>query len=125
MHLDDADMRNLVDAQNLEVLGMKNNPTRPGVFYKNLYRFKNCFIAGSVATGQGGTEECVAGASIKLIKDGKMFQQTVTDVFGDFKFDNLAKRSGGYRIEIESQGLAVRNIEIELGASQSLGTLWI
>ena len=41
--------------------------TNPRVYYKNLYRFTHCFIAGSVAVKKSGLDECAAGAKIRLL----------------------------------------------------------
>jgi Fe-S-cluster-containing dehydrogenase component len=115
----------MVADQGLEVLGGRDNPTQPTVYYKNLHRYKKCFIAGTVATGRDGQTECAQGAAVKLIKDGKILSETATDAFGDFKFDCLPGRSGEYRLEISYQGDAKKELQIELQQSVSVGTVWI
>ena len=124
--LDDGAMQSLIEAQGLETLGGHGNPTRPTVYYKNLYRFKQCFITGSVAVGgDGGPEECLEGAAVKLFKDGKLLEETVTDAFGDFKFDRLQARSGQYQLALSYPDKGTKQIEIELGQSVSVGTVFL
>ena len=77
--------------------------TKPQVYYKNLYRFDSCFIAGSVAMEKAGLVDCVKGAAVQLLRADKKLAETLTDAFGDFKFDGLPENSGEYRLEITHQ----------------------
>ena len=70
---------------------------------------------------QNGLVDCVEGATVRLVKDGKPVAETRTDNFGDFKFDKLAENSGVYVVEIEAAGRAKKTVEARLGASISLG----
>ncbi len=125
VRLDAEQMRRTVEDQGLEVLGGRENRTRPTVYYKHLQRFKKCFIAGTVATGREGQTECARGAVVKLIKDGQPVAEMTTDAFGDFKFDHLPALSGLYRIDVTYQDRAKREIQIELEKSMSVGTVWV
>ncbi len=44
--------------------------TAPRIFYKNLHRFTHAFIGGSLVTMRSGQEECAAGMSVELHRDG-------------------------------------------------------
>ena len=44
--------------------------------------------------------ECIEGAEVTLSQGGKVLARTVTDGFGDFRFDNLAGDGGTYRVEV-------------------------
>ncbi len=123
--LEAAQMERLVADQGLEVIGGDGNPTRPSVYYHNLYRFKKCFIAGTVATEKGGVTECVQGAVVRLFKDDRLQAEKQTDVFGDFKFDGLDRDSGKYLLEISGQGEKSHEIHVELQQSVSVGTQMI
>ena len=125
VRLDDEQAQHLVDTREVEIIGGSDNPTRPTVYYKNLYRYKKCFIAGSVATGRDGRTECVAGTVVRLYKDDRRLGETTTDAFGDFKFDRLPTNSGFYRVEIHHQGKACKEIRTELKESVSVGTVWV
>lgn len=111
----------------LSVLGKADNPTRPRVFYRNLYRFTACFIAGCVITRQNGFEDCLADVTVELIKyvagEDRRINMVTTDTFGDFIFDGLPPESGAYRIRIFDEGRGERWFDVNLGASQSIGVV--
>ena len=125
VRLEDEQAQHLVETREVEVVGGSDNPTQPTVYYKNLYRYKKCFIAGSVTTGRDGRAECVAGAAVRLYKDDRLLEETSTDAFGDFKFDRLPAHSGFYRVEIHYQGKVRKEIQTELQRSVSIGTVWV
>jgi len=99
---------------------------KPNTWYKNLYRYTKAFIAGSVATGAADKEECVEGAKVSLFdsSNGRV-AETITDGFGDFKFDDLEEGSGKYRIEIELAGRAKKKVEVSLDKSINVGTIFV
>jgi Fe-S-cluster-containing dehydrogenase component len=105
----------------LETWENPQHSTRPRVFYKNLYRFRDCFIAGSLGTRQNGVEESLPDMAVELLKDGQVIAQTVTDAFGDFKFDGLKPESGPHQIKLHPD----KYVDVSLGSSQSIGTLWL
>jgi Fe-S-cluster-containing dehydrogenase component len=123
LHVEDSEMVKIIQDEGLEVLHPEYQ-TKPRVYYKNLYRYTKCFIAGTVATAHDGTEDCVSGETVILDHDGKKLQETQTDCFGDFKFDNLGPHSGLYTINIGSKGKTIVK-EINLENSCSLGTILI
>ena len=91
--VNDSEIKELVEKENLEVLNPEHK-TKPRVYYKNLYRFNKCFIGGSIATIQKNLEDCVKNAKVELYKDGIKINETLSDDFGDFKFDFLEPNSG-------------------------------
>ncbi len=125
VRVEDDRLARMIEADGLEQPGGRDNPTRPTVYYKNLHRFKKCFISGSVATGREGKADCVSGAAVELAKDGGVIAAMSTDAFGDFKFDNLPGRSGTYNLKIKHPGVSERQIQIELQQSVSMGTIWL
>jgi len=124
-HIDEAALAEMIQAHGLETLDNKTRATRPSAYYKNLYRFNRCFIAGSVATKQDGTEECVAGATVTLTRAPNLIRGTETDAFGDFKFDGLPKESGEYRIEIACTDGREKEVTVSITESVSIGTVWV
>jgi Fe-S-cluster-containing dehydrogenase component len=122
VRVEDDEMEKIIAAEGLEVLHPEF-ATRPRVYYKNLYRYARCFVAGSLAARAGGVTDCVAGARVVLRKGQDAIAETSSDAFGDFKLDRLEEGSGGYRLEIDADGHPRRTIEVILGASQSLGTI--
>ena len=120
--LDEAAMSRLAKDEGLHVLKPELG-TKPRVHYKNLYRFTHCFIGGSVVARERGVLDCVAGARVALRQGGRTLQETVTDSFGDFKFDGLSPKSGRYSIRIEHATLGQAGVEAELGETIVLGDI--
>ena len=116
--IDDWEMEKIIQDEKLEVLHPEFQ-TKPCVYYKNLYRYTRCFIAGCVATAHDGVEDCVNGETVVLYQDGKKLQETKTDCFGDFKFDDLDPDCGPYMISIGFEKTAVLK-EINLKYSCSI-----
>lgn len=121
--VEDSDMTRMAREEGLETL-QPGLGTRPRVYYKNLWRYKTCFIGGSVAAERHGVVDCVEGATVRLIKDGALIAEATTDNYGDFKLDRLKENSGDYRVEIAA-GPATRSIDVSLGLSVNLGEIRI
>ena len=79
-------------------------------------------ILAQLAEEKSGTVDCVAGASVQLVKDGASVAITTTDNYGDFKFDRLDENSGRYSVQIFSGGRS-KTVETQLGVSVNLGEI--
>lgn len=112
------------ESESLELLHPEYN-TRPKVYYKNLYRYFECFIGGSVAIEHEGVVDCAEGAKVTLIKDSGKMQEVMTDNYGDFKFDRLEENSGRYNLEINLKGHERKTFEVDIKESLNLGTILI
>ncbi|MGA8078823.1 MAG: 4Fe-4S dicluster domain-containing protein [Xanthobacteraceae bacterium] len=121
--VEDGDMARLADEQNLEVMRPELG-TKPRVYYRNLWRYSQCFIGGTLSQERDGVVDCVASASVQLIKNGDCVMVTVSDNYGDFKFDRLNENSGGYSIQIYANG-RTKTVETTLGSSVNLGEIRI
>jgi Fe-S-cluster-containing dehydrogenase component len=119
--VEDEEMGRLAREQGLEVMKGELG-TKPRVYYRNLWRYTKCFIGGSVSAEDGVVVDCVEGASVRLLKDGRMVGETVTDNYGDFKFDKLDEGSGAYVVEVSASGRSKR-VEATLGESINLGEI--
>ena len=120
MKVDDAEMKRIVEQEGLEEL-RPDLATKPRVYYKNLWRYTKCFIAGSVASETGGIVDCVEGAKVTLSRNGETLGEAESDGFGEFKIDRLDPDSGSYNVEIAMSGYASRTIPVELGQSTYIG----
>ena len=60
---------------------------------------------------------------MRLLKDGVAVAETVTDNYGDFKFDRLDENSGDYVVEVSTAGAAKKTVSAQLGASINLGEI--
>jgi hypothetical protein len=116
------EMERIAASEQLEVL-QPELQTQPRVYYKNLYRFSQCFIGGSVAAEAHGMLDCAMGAAVALYQGQQKLAETTTDNYGDFKFDRLAKNTGGYSVVIQMDGWGHKEIQVpELQSSVTLGT---
>jgi Fe-S-cluster-containing dehydrogenase component len=113
--VEDAEMARIAHEERLEVMKPEAG-TKPRVYSK-------CFIGGTLAAEADGVVDCVEGASVRLSKDGRMVAETVSDNYGDFKFDKLDEDSGTYLVEISAPGRPKRAVEAKLGASINLGEI--
>ena len=120
--VEDAEMARIAREEGLEVMKPEAG-TKPRVYYKNLWRYSKCFIGGSLSTEAGGVVDCVEGASVRLLKSGTVVAETVSDNYGDFKFDRLDENSGSYLIEISAPGRGKKSIDARLGVSVNLGEI--
>ena len=114
LKVEDQEMQRIQEQEALAVRQPELN-TKPRVYYKNMHLFTHCFVAGSVAADVAGVEECAADAEVVLKHNGGEVSSTRTDVFGEFKFDELKKNSGQYTVEVSSASHGSGALEFELG----------
>jgi Fe-S-cluster-containing dehydrogenase component len=125
LHAEEAEMQDLVRIEKLEFFQPERN-TKPRVYYRNLFRFTRCFIAGSVELRINDRDECAEGATVTLLNGkGEMVGECVTDNFGDFKVDNLGENSGTYTLRIGHSGYPGKEVKVELGKSVNVGTIFL
>jgi hypothetical protein len=115
-------MARMAHDEGLEVMRPELN-SKPRVYYRNLWRYSKCFIGGSLSAEVDGIVDCVEGASVRLLKGGHLVAETVSDNYGDFKFDRLDENSGSYQVEIITPGRGKKSVEARLGASINLGEI--
>ena len=117
---DAASMAQIVAEQDLEVLKPELN-ARPRVYYRNLHRFSKNFVGGSVVVSINGTRECVEAAAVTLLWGGRVLQETVTDTFGDFKFDGLEAGAGRLIVRVAHPVFGTASIEAAADRTCVLG----
>jgi Fe-S-cluster-containing dehydrogenase component len=120
--MSDEEMADIARQEALEVMQPEAG-TKPRVYYKNLWRYSKCFIGGSVAAEVNGVVDGIEGATVRLFKDGVAVAETVSDNYGDFKFDRLDENSGNYSVEVSAAGRASKTVAARLGASINLGEI--
>jgi Fe-S-cluster-containing dehydrogenase component len=119
--VEDEEMARMARDEGLEVLRPELG-TKPRVYYRNLWRYAKAFIGGTVSTEAHGVVDCVEGATVKLLKGGLLIAETMSDNYGDFKFDRLDEHSGTYRVEVAS-GSNKKMVEAKLGTSVNVGEI--
>jgi Fe-S-cluster-containing dehydrogenase component len=122
LKVEDAEMAQLARDEQLDVIKPALG-TKPRVYYKNLWRYAQCFIGGTLSAGKDGVVDCVEGAVVRLLKDGAPVAETKSDNFGDFKFDRLDENSGRYTVEIAAGNRPKKVVEVELGISTNIGEI--
>ena len=121
LKVEDGERKQIIEGEHRGVPSPEYH-TNPRVYYKNLFRYTHCFIAGSVAVEPDGVSDCAQGATVTLIKDSEK-RQAITDTFGDFKFDALKENSGTYILQIDYTGYTLKVIEVDLKKSFNAGTI--
>ena len=122
--LEDDEIQQMVEAEGLEQLHPEKG-TRPNVYYKNLHRFNKEFITGSAAVQINDVVDCAQGVVVKLYKGGQLLQESITDVFGDFRFEGLPQNSGEYMVELQPESRSSQTLEVDLAKSLNLGTIMV
>jgi len=123
MQLTEEEMADHANNNNLRPLKPELG-TRPRVYYRNLHRFDQLFVAGSVVRKLDRGVECVADAEVELSVAGNVLQRTSTDAFGDFKFDDLAPATGPVRITVRHATFGGNTCDARLDAeSITLGEI--
>src|SRR5262249_47982063 len=120
--VEDADMERMAREQGLERMKPELG-TRPRVWYRNLWRYSTCFIGGSVSAEQAGVVDCVEGAKVRLLKDGRAVAETASDNYGDFQFDRPDENSGAHAVGAHAPGRAKKTVAAKLGESVNLGEI--
>lgn len=105
----DSEMVRIAETEGLETLPPEQG-ARPRVYYKNLHRFRKCFLGGSVIAHRQGQLDCVEGASVELLRDGIAVAGTATDTFGDFKFDGLEPDGAEYEVRVSGPSGTARAV---------------
>jgi Fe-S-cluster-containing dehydrogenase component len=124
LKVEDGEMQELARRENLEVL-RPDLGTKPRVYYRNLHRYAKNFLAGSVAADVDGVEECVVDARVALHQGGRVVAETVTNAFGDFKFDSLDGKGEKYRVEITHATLGIAATDVELEESRYIDPIQV
>jgi Fe-S-cluster-containing dehydrogenase component len=120
--LDDREFDILAAREELEPL-RPDLTTKPRVWYKNLWRYRDVFVAGSVFARQDGVADCVAGATATLMKNGDTVATVQTDAFGDFKFDRLTPSGESYQVRITADGYSAVETTVALDTSKTLAEI--
>jgi len=113
----------LIKTENLQRPGV-DLASLPVVLYKNLFRYRDCFISGSLAATVNQITDCVKDARVGLTNEsGEKLDETTTDCFGDFKFDGLKESSGKYIIKVSHPDYGDKEITHDLKESAFTGVI--
>lgn len=113
LKISDAEMALKARVEELQTLRPELG-TKPRIYYRNLHCYTKLFAGGTVLGEKGGIIDCLAGARIELLKDGRTAAALDTDTFGDFKFDRLEPESGVHEIRVTHAGHRPASVLFEL-----------
>lgn len=119
----DEEMSQIVKAEGLSAF--PDDAHRPRLLYRNLRRYTDEFAGGTLVAMDGAIESCVAGIRVILSRGGERIGETVSDVFGDFRFDGLPPGGGHYRFEVAAEGYGRKFIDFKLTESCWLGEIML
>jgi len=122
VRVEDSEMQRIAATENLEILRPELN-TQPRVYYKNLWRYTTDFIAGTVSAQADGIVDCVRDAEVELHRENESLAKMTTDVFGDFKFDQLESGDRPFTITVSAAGYEVTSLEVSLDGSKYVGEI--
>ena len=97
--------------------------TSPHTKYKNLYRYVSAMLTGSVALTD--VNECAENAKVTLLKNGKKVGETVTNNYGDFKFDQLPAEGGEYTVKVAFDGRPGKSKDVSAKGSVNVGVIYL
>jgi len=101
--------------ENLKLKPITDGSNKPRVFYRNLYKYNTCFIAGALAYKDGDIEKAAAGATVELTMNGQFLKEVKTDFFGEFKIDRIPKNSGTFKLICSLEGFRTIEKEVTVG----------
>jgi Fe-S-cluster-containing dehydrogenase component len=122
LKVEDEEMRSIAKSEGLEPLD-PGTAHRTRVHYRNLARYTRVFVAGTVVGREAGLEACVPRAQVRLARGSETIADSLSDAYGDFRFDGLTPSSGSYRVEVRAAGYRGQMLDFELADSHWLGEI--
>jgi Fe-S-cluster-containing dehydrogenase component len=116
---DDEEMAKLAAEEQLERYRAELG-TKPRVYIKNLYRWNKAFLAGNIVFGD--TDECAAGASVRISRSGQPVAETAADEFGDFMVEKL-ETGDEYEVSVDAAGYQPASVPVKLRKSLNMGSV--
>jgi hypothetical protein len=122
LKVEDSAMKNIVEEEQLQVLHPEYK-AKPRVYYRNLDRFTDSFIGGTLVAESDGITDAASDIQVVPIKDGNPIKTTLSDEYGDFRFAGLEGYSGTYTVQFNSAEHGNYETTADLGDSVYLGIL--
>ena len=120
--VDDDAMAKLAAEQGLETIKPELG-TKPRVYYKNLWRYSTCFIAGSVSAQADGVVDCVEGAQRAPAQGRRHGGGDRDRQLRRLQIRSARRELGRLRRRNLRAGQAKKAVAAKLGASINLGEI--
>lgn len=124
LKVSDAEMQQIASDNKLVTLE-SDTEAKPRVYYKNNHLFTTCFVGGTLVSVHDGIEDCVAGATATALRGGTELGTAVSDRFGEFKIERIARGIGDITLNIEVGGERVKSVDLEVQDSVYAGCIEI
>ncbi|MCJ2180760.1 4Fe-4S dicluster domain-containing protein [Novosphingobium album (ex Hu et al. 2023)] len=122
--LDDAKMAALASDQDLQQLNPELG-TKPRIWYRNFDRVTANFLGGTVVRVRDGIEDNVEGVEVRLAVNGEVHASCRTDIYGDFRFDQLPAPIEGSLQVLADDGRLLAALDFQITESRYLGIIEI
>ena len=109
----DLEMSQIVKDEELETLKPELE-TQPRVYYKSLKSLTKVLIAGTLEKVSNGRTECAADIHVSLSQSGSPVAESVTDEFGEFKFDGIDRNSGAYQLNLMCNDISQKIVDVDV-----------
>ena len=107
---DEDEMAKMVESEKLEEY-WPSLATKPRVLFKNVHRWNQVFLAGSVVYRD--TDELAEGVTVTLAREGQTVGEAASNNYGDFKVDRLDP--GEYTVIFRAKGYKDLSLPVEVG----------
>lgn len=111
LKVSDARMQHIAEEEQL-CAARPDLDTAPRVHFKNYHRINRRFIAGTVLRAGQGVADCLQGCTVTLLRGGESLASTVTDWFGDFRFERLADEAVDYELSFSHAECSPQRVSI-------------
>jgi len=118
---DEKTMAARITAEHLEAY-RADLGTTPRVYYKNLYKWEQVFLAGRVAFTD--TDECAEGATVTVTRDGLLAGEALVNNYGEFTVEKL-EPGATYQVTITAPGYQAHSATVTLEESLTMGLVML
>lgn len=113
--ISDDEYQALVETGGVKKLGSAKNPR---VLYKGIEPLTTYFVGGTIVRRNNEDFDCVPGVRVTLQDHGHVIGEAISDLFGDFKIDHIA-RTSQQEVTLCLNGIA--SLPVQLTQSLYLG----
>ncbi|MEC8428552.1 MAG: 4Fe-4S dicluster domain-containing protein [Pseudomonadota bacterium] len=118
----DSEMSDIIAREGLNSL-VSGTDVTSRVHYKNLSKFVDAFVGGTVEVFKDGISDCLESAKVSVVKQGKTIGHALTDNYGDFKIDHIPENVGEVILCVEHASYGKQEISLNVHKSIYIGSV--